>query len=154
MEKKFDHDGPQGVITQISTVQPWLGIVTLCSVFPSSCNIRLQEWEPCHPIKLQKDLNSALSLAHTVDAVATGSCKNLEKRCIRQMGGHYFTERNGIEWFHHIIPRNGTAVRSNQTIQTELKSMYISLPPVSKVYVTSTRMLRTRLWATKMETLY
>ena len=81
-------------------------------------------------------------MAHTVDAVATGSCKNLEKRCIRQMGGHYFTERNGIEWFHHIIPRNGTAVRSNQTIQTELKSMYISLPPVSKVYVTSTRMLR------------
>jgi len=51
------------------------------SAFPSSCNIRLQEREPCHPIKLQKDLNSALWLAHTVDAVATGSCKNLEKRC-------------------------------------------------------------------------
>jgi len=29
--------------------------------------------------------------------------------------------------------------------------MYIPLPPVSKVYVTSTRMLQTRLWATKME---
>jgi len=28
--------------------------------FPSSCNIRLQEREPCHPIKFQKDLNSAL----------------------------------------------------------------------------------------------
>ena len=52
------------------------------SVFPSSCNIRLQEWEPCHPIKLQKDLNSALWLAHTVVTVATGSCKNLEKHCI------------------------------------------------------------------------
>jgi len=51
------------------------------SVFPSSCNIRLQGREPCHPIKLQKVLNSALWLAHTVDAVATGSCKNLEKRC-------------------------------------------------------------------------
>jgi len=50
------------------------------SVFPSSCNIRLQEREPCHPIKLQ-DLNFALWLAHTVDAIATGSCKNLEKRC-------------------------------------------------------------------------
>ena len=36
-----------------------------------SCNIPLQEWEPCHPIKLQKDLNSALCLAHTVDAVVT-----------------------------------------------------------------------------------
>jgi len=24
-------------------------------------------------------------LAHTVDAVATGSCKNLEKRCIDQL---------------------------------------------------------------------
>ena len=38
-----------------------------CSTFPSSCNIRLQEREPCHPIKLQKDLNSALWLAHTVE---------------------------------------------------------------------------------------
>jgi len=51
------------------------------TAFPSSCNIQLQEWEQCHPIKLQKDLNSALWLAHTVDTVATGSCKNLEKRC-------------------------------------------------------------------------
>jgi len=57
------------------------------SAFPSSCNIRLQEREPCHPIKLQKDLNSALWLAHTVDAVATGSCKNLEKRCSLVGGG-------------------------------------------------------------------
>ena len=30
------------------------------SVLPSFCNIRLQGQEPCHPIKLQKDLNSAL----------------------------------------------------------------------------------------------
>ena len=30
------------------------------SIFPSSCNIRLQRRQPCHPIKLQKDLNSAL----------------------------------------------------------------------------------------------
>jgi len=51
------------------------------SAFPSSCNVRLQEREPCHPIKLLNDLNSALWLAHTVDAVATGSCKNLEKHC-------------------------------------------------------------------------
>jgi len=36
------------------------------SVFPSSCNIRLQEQEPCHPIKLQV-LNSAPELAHKVD---------------------------------------------------------------------------------------
>ena len=42
-----------------------------CSVFPSSCNIRLQERELCHPIKLQKDLNSAIWLAHKVAAVAT-----------------------------------------------------------------------------------
>ena len=49
------------------------------SVFPSSCNIWLQEQKLCHPIKLQKDLNSALWLAHMVDTVATGSCKNLEK---------------------------------------------------------------------------
>jgi len=46
--------------------------------FPSSGNILLQEREPCHPIKLQKDLNSAHWLAHTVDAVATRSCKYLE----------------------------------------------------------------------------
>ena len=42
----------------------------------------------------------------------------------------YGTERNGTERFRHIIPRNGTidacTLRSNQTIQTELKSMYIS----------------------------
>jgi len=57
------------------------------SVFPSSCNIRSQEWEPCHPIKLLKDLNSALWMAHTVDAVATGSCKNLEKRCSTMVEG-------------------------------------------------------------------
>ena len=49
--------------------------------FPSSCNSRLQERGPCHPIKLQKDLNSATWLAYTVDAVVTGSCKNLEKHC-------------------------------------------------------------------------
>jgi len=55
------------------------------SIFPSSCNIRLQEWELCHPIKLQKDLYSVLWLVHTVDAVATGSCKNLEKCCISDM---------------------------------------------------------------------
>ena len=54
-------------------------VIHCYSVFPSWCNIRLQEREPCHPIRLQKDLNSALWLAHTVDAIATRSCKNLEK---------------------------------------------------------------------------
>ena len=53
------------------------------SIFPSSCNIQLREQEPCHPIKLQKDLNSAVWLVHTVDVVATGSCKNLIKHCSR-----------------------------------------------------------------------
>jgi len=47
---------------------------------------------------------------------------------IKYIGGHYFSERNGTEWFRHIIPRNRTIAactpRSNQTIQTELKSMY------------------------------
>lgn len=38
--------------------------------------------EPFHPIKLPKELNSGLRLAHTVDTVAATSCKNLKKRCI------------------------------------------------------------------------
>ena len=45
--------------------------------------IWLQEWEPHHPIKLQKDLSSALWLVHMVVAVATGCCKNLENCCMQ-----------------------------------------------------------------------
>jgi len=45
-------------------------------VFLSSCNIQLQEWTmPSNQIAF----NSAFWLADTVDAVATGRCKNLGK---------------------------------------------------------------------------
>ena len=39
------------------------------NVFLNTCMVA--EREPHHPIKVQKDLNSALSLAHKVDVVTT-----------------------------------------------------------------------------------
>ena len=45
-------------------------------------HIRLQEQELCHPIKQQKELNSALWLGQKADTAITGSCKNLEKHSI------------------------------------------------------------------------
>ena len=58
----------------------------------------------------------------------------------------YTVERNGsITLFPRTEPLTLARRAAIKTIETELKLMYISLPPVSKVYVTSTRMLRTRL---------
>jgi len=49
-------------------IREWIRLPTNCTVlFPSSCNIREQEQELWHPIKLQKDFNSALWLAHKFD---------------------------------------------------------------------------------------
>jgi len=62
--------------------------------------------------------------------------------------GHYFTERNGTERFHHNISQNRTidACTPQQSNDSNgLKLMYISCLDLTTVYVTSTRMLRTRL---------
>jgi len=50
--------------------------------FPSSCNFWLQQHQPCEPIREQNLNPSAIWLDGTVLALATGCCKNLEKRCI------------------------------------------------------------------------
>ena len=61
----------------------WLHCTHACmfaySAFPSFCNFQLQ---PCEPIK-EQNLNppSAIWLDGTVLTLATGCCKNLEKRC-------------------------------------------------------------------------
>ena len=51
------------------------------SAFPSSCNFRLQQRQPCEPIR-EQNLNPAIWLDGTGLALATGCCKSLEKRCI------------------------------------------------------------------------
>jgi len=50
--------------------------------FPSSCNFQLQQRQPCEPIREQNLNPPAIWLDDTVLALATGCCKNLEKRCI------------------------------------------------------------------------
>ena len=57
-------------------------VVTNYSAFPSSCNFRLQQRQPCEPIREQNLNPSAIWLDGTVLALATGCCKNLEKCCI------------------------------------------------------------------------
>ena len=51
---------------------------------PSSCNFLLQQRQPCEPIREQNLNPSAIWLDGTVLALATGWCKNLEKRCTYQ----------------------------------------------------------------------
>ena len=90
---------------------------------------------------------------------STSSTLQAAKHCISTPHFEWWSLFYGTEWFRHI-PRNGTidacTQRNNQTIQTDWNwciFLVWILPLVSKVYVTTTRMLRTRLWGTKMETI-
>ena len=51
------------------------------SAFPSSCNFRLQQRQLCEPMREQNLNPSAIWLDGMVLVLATGCCKNLEKRC-------------------------------------------------------------------------
>jgi len=92
--------------------------------FPSSCNIRLQEGEPCHPFKLQKDLNSAIWLAHTV---VTGSCKNLEKRCMHCYW-HIAIDHDFVPSPHHSQPAFTLNSAVSYDARTQAMNLIKTLP--------------------------
>ena len=75
--------------------------------FPSSCNFRLQQSQPCEPIRKQNLNPPAIWLDGTVLALATGCCKNLEKRCtvvckpfVSKQNLKIWDDQSELRWCH------------------------------------------------------
>ena len=105
------------------------------SAFPSSCNFRLQQHQPIR----EQNLNpSALWLDGTVLALATGCCKNLEKRCSHQtlflvrgrglgsLAGQTLARRR--VWSHSYKKKNKKKPNKTTTTTKKNTSWY---PPLS-----------------------
>jgi len=76
----MDIDTAKFISRMVTCVQNWTGNCGICLLcFSSSCNFRLQQCQPCEPIREQNSNPSAIWLDGTVLTLATGCWKDFEK---------------------------------------------------------------------------
>ena len=95
------------------------------SVFPSSCNIRLQEQEPCHPIKLQKDLIWSSQVDKIMNSKFEGQIKSSWEICLWE---NYHSIRSYYRQISFSISSCRNLLANPYSIPSSLTHGQISIP--------------------------